>query len=106
VAALILLEEGIDRQTSGGMFDWILEFLIDRIADQEAADRLRQILDNNLGSLWLTEFTPAVRTAALEHLARGLVPAAEQRLPLSDRRDEALAALRTLAGLASSRLGG
>jgi hypothetical protein len=105
VAALILLDEGIDWQTSGGMFDWTLEFLIDRIEDQQAIDRLHQIIDNNLGSLWLTEFTPPVRTAALEHLSRDLLPAAEQHLPPSDRRDEALAALRALAGLASSCLG-
>jgi hypothetical protein len=70
MAALILLDDGVAQQASGALFDWTLEFLTERITDPLAVDRLRQIVDNNLGSLWFTELAPAVRSAALEHLVR------------------------------------
>jgi hypothetical protein len=104
VAALILLDDDAEWQSTGGMVDFVLEFLIERIDDPGAVQRMREIVDNNLGSLWLTEFPPAARTAALEHLSRDLVPVAERDLPASDRRDDALAAFRALADLAASRL--
>jgi hypothetical protein len=100
MAGLIVLRPGLDWTATGGLFDWTLEFLIPRLADQEAVERLREIVANNLGSLWISEFSPETRRDIAAHLRNDLVPIAERELPASDRKVEAIQHLQELADLA------
>ena len=100
MATLISLGPELDWQASGGLFDWTLEFLIDRLEDDEAIDRLREIVDNNLGSLWLSDLPPRAVPDALRLLADELIPAGERALPDGDHKTYAIEQLRTLAALA------
>jgi len=99
MAALIALSPDVDWETSGGLFDWTLEFLIGRLTDRAAADRLQEIVDNNLGSLWLSEFPLATQQEIVSFLRTDLIPTAVRELPDSDRSDEALDQLRELVEL-------
>jgi hypothetical protein len=99
MAALIALRPDLDWQASGGLFDWVLEFLASRVSDRSAAERLKEIEDNNLGSLWISEFPTVVQREILTLLRNDLVPAAARDLPDSDRRDDALKSLQELADL-------
>src|SRR5262245_62129606 len=100
MAALISLGPDLDWQASGGLFDWTLEFLIERLNNAEATDRLREIVDNNLGSLWLSDLPPQVGQVALHLLADQLVPLGERTMPDNDYKDQAISQLRGLATLA------
>ena len=81
MAGLIVLKPGVDWTATGGLFDWTLEFLIPRLSDEEAVERLQEIVDNNLGSLWISEFSSATQQEILTHLRNGLTSAAERELP-------------------------
>ncbi len=50
MAALILVIPGVDWTGSGGLFKWILEFLIARMSDEGAAGVDADEVDNNLSS--------------------------------------------------------
>ena len=96
MSALINLRPEADWDASSGLFDWVLEFLIPRLSDQEAAARLKEIVDNHLGDLWLSEFPAATQREIVSHLRDGLIEAAERELPESDVKEEAVDHLREL----------
>ncbi|MEH1163922.1 hypothetical protein V6V47_00890 [Micromonospora sp. CPCC 205539] len=81
MAGLIVLKPGVDWTATGGLFDWTLEFLIARLSDRQAATHLQEIVDNNLGSLWIDELPPAARQEIVGHWRDGLVAAGERQLP-------------------------
>ena len=99
MAALILLKQGVDWTASGGLFDWTLEFLIARIYDKEAIERIREIVDNGLGSLWITEFPVATQQDIAAQLRGGLIAAAEHELPAGEHKAAAIRQLQELVNL-------
>lgn len=99
MAALILVKPGLDWTASGGLFDFTLEFLISRLSDEKAAASLQAVVDNNLGSVWLTEFPTATQQEIFELLRTELLPEAKRKLPESPAKASALALLQQLADL-------
>ncbi|GAA4591115.1 hypothetical protein BJY16_000166 [Actinoplanes octamycinicus] len=102
MAGLLVLGPGADWVVSGGLFDWVLEFLRARISAPEAKAHLREIVDNNLGSFWLAELSPAARDEAMELLRHELVEAGRQELPDGDGKADVIRRLQELADLAGS----
>ncbi len=103
MAALILVKPGVDWTASGGLFDWTLEFLIARISDKGAAEWMRTVVDNNLGSLWFTQFPEETQEEIFRLLRSNIVDAAERELPDGPAKPAAVARLRELAELTYSR---
>jgi len=99
MAALILVKPDVDWQASSGLFDFAVEFLIPRMSDRAAADWMRTVVDNNLGSLWLTEFSAQTQREVFELWRAGLLEAAERSIPDSPGRASALAKLQELVDL-------
>ncbi|MEH0932455.1 DUF4926 domain-containing protein [Micromonospora sp. CPCC 205558] len=96
MAGLIVLKPGVDWIATGGLFDWTLEFLISRLSDRQTTNRLQEIVDNNLGSLWIDDLPAAVRQEIVSHWRNGLVTAASNncRRPITSsrkRKDDQLA---------------
>jgi hypothetical protein len=100
MAGLVVLEPGVDWTATGGLFDWTLEYLMGQLTDQEAISRLREIVDNNLGSLWVAEFQPETRQELLAALRNGLTAAGERELPASTGKEATIRQLQELADLA------
>ncbi|MGC4749642.1 hypothetical protein ACLQ28_28890 [Micromonospora sp. DT201] len=86
MAGLIVLKPGVDWTATGGLFDWTLEFLIPRLTDRQAADHLQEIVDNNLGSLWLDNLPAATKREIVSHWRDGLVTAGERQLPETEHK--------------------
>jgi hypothetical protein len=99
MAGLILLKPGVDWEATGGLFDWTLEFLMPRLSDKDAVQRLREVVDNNLGSLWLNELSPQAQQEIVNQLRKGLIAAAESELPETDRKADAIRHLQELVDL-------
>jgi hypothetical protein len=99
VAGMIVLKPEVDWTAAGGLFDWALEFLILRLSDKEAVERLHEIVDENLGSLWISEFPTPVRQQIIAQLRTGLVTAAERDLPETDHKAAAVQHLQELVDL-------
>lgn len=100
MAALIVFKPGVDWTTTGGLFDWTLEFLMRRVPHQEVVDHLREIVDNNLGSFWLDDVPARYRAEILTRLRQELLAAAERELPDTDQKPAALGHLRELVDAA------
>ncbi|MEU6020353.1 hypothetical protein [Micromonospora sp. NPDC047134] len=96
MAGLIVLRPGVDWIATGGLFDWTLEFLISRLSDRAAAEQLQEIVDNNLGSLWLHELPGSAQQEIIGHLRNGLVSAGEAQLPDTGRKAVVLGHLQQL----------
>jgi len=81
MAALIMVRPDRDWQSSGGLFDWTLEYLIPRLADEKAAEWLRTIVEENLGMLWIPDLPDEVQAEIYDLLRSGVVAAAAHELP-------------------------
>jgi len=81
MAALIMVRPDRDWQSSGGLFDWTLEYLIPRLADEKAAEWLRTIVEENLGMLWIPDLPDEVQEEIYDLLRSGVVAAAAHELP-------------------------
>ena len=99
MAGLMMVKPGLDWQSSGGLFDWTLEFLIPRLSDRNAAAWLQTVVDNNLGSIWISRFPEATQKEIYNHLRGGLIPAAERELPDGSAKAAAIAHLEELVDL-------
>ena len=99
MAGLIRLTPDVDWTASGGLFEFTLEYLADHIDDNQAAAWLREVVDNNLGSVWITEFPGRTQREIIDALRSGLVNTAERDLPETDRKAAALDELRRLVDL-------
>lgn len=102
MAGLIVFEPGADWSATGGLFDWTLEFLEPHLSDSGARARLREIVSENLGSLWIPEFPPKTRKEIADALSADLVAAAQRDLPPGDAKGDAVEHLRELADLAGT----
>ena len=81
MAALIMVRGDRDWQSSGGLFEWTLEYLIPRLADEKTAEWLRTIVEENLGMLWIPDLPDEVQEEIYDLLRTGVVAAAAQELP-------------------------
>jgi hypothetical protein len=81
MAALIMVRPGRDWQSSGGLFDWTLEYLIPRLSDEKVADWLQTVVAENLGSLWIPDLPSETQDEIYTLLRTGLLPLAEHELP-------------------------
>lgn len=99
MAGIIVTKSGVDWTATGGLFDWTLEFLIQRISTKEAVERLQEIVDNNLGSFWITDVPANAQQEILKQWQTGLVAAAKRELPESDYKGDALHHLQELVDL-------
>src|SRR3954468_17061274 len=99
MAGLIVLTPDVDWSASGGLFDWTLEFLIQRLSDGGAAARLQEIVDNNLGSLWISDFAPPTQRQILHEFGDNLLRAARHDLPDTGAKQDVLAHLEELESL-------
>ncbi|MGK5680518.1 hypothetical protein [Actinoplanes sp. URMC 104] len=99
MAALIMVRPGSDWQATGGLFEWTLEFLIPRLGDRGTAERLRTVVAENLGSLWIPDLPEAGRAEIYTLLRTGVVAAARRELPDGPGKGDALAQLQELVAL-------
>ena len=99
MAALIMVRPGKDWQATGGLFEWTLEFLIPRLDDPKTADRLRMVVAENLGSLWIPDLPHAGQQEIYVLLRAGVLAAARRELPDGPGKGDALAQLRELVAL-------
>ncbi|SRR6266536_10718 len=99
MAGLLVFKPGADWTATGGLFDWTLEFLIDRISDRAVVDRLRKIVDNNLAIVWVSEFPTQAQREIVAVVRNELITAAERELPESDHKTEAIRHLQELVDL-------
>jgi hypothetical protein len=81
MAALIMVRPGRDWQSSGGLFDWTLEYLIPRLSDKETADWLRTVVEQNLGSIWIPDLPPHTQDQIYDLLRTEILAAARRELP-------------------------
>lgn len=81
MAALIMVREGRDWQSSGALFDWTLEFLIPRLSDEKSAEWLRTIVEENLGCLWIPDLPADTREEIYALLRTSVLAAAERDFP-------------------------
>ncbi|MEH1057143.1 hypothetical protein V6U89_18315 [Micromonospora sp. CPCC 206171] len=96
MAGLIVLKPGVDWTATGGLFDWTLEFLISRLGDRQVAGHLQEIIDNNLGSFWVSELPQDTQTEIVNHWRRGLIAAGEQDLPETEQKADVIRHLQEL----------
>ncbi|MCG5470446.1 hypothetical protein LADH09A_004394 [Micromonospora sp. LAH09] len=96
MAGLIVLKPGVDWTATGGLFDWTLEFLISRLADRQTANHLQEIVDNNLGSLWIDDLSAAAQLEIVTHLRNDLVTAGERQLPETEHKVDVIRHLQEL----------
>lgn len=99
MAALIMVRPGRDWQSTGGLFDWTLEWLIPRLSDEKTAELLRAVVEENLGSLWIPDLPAHAREEIYGLLRSGVLPAAEHDLPETPAKPYALTQLRELVEL-------
>lgn len=99
MAGLIVLTPDVDWAASGGLFDWTLEFLMPRLSDATVVERLHEIVENNLGSLWISEFPDGVQRQILREFVDNLVPAATVGLPDTAAKPDVLRHLAELGDL-------
>ncbi|MCU7729756.1 hypothetical protein ODJ79_39070 [Actinoplanes sp. KI2] len=81
MAALIMVRPDRDWQSSGGLFDWTLEYLIPRLSDEKTAEWLRAIVEENLGNLWIPDLPDEAQEEIFDLLRTGVVAAAAHELP-------------------------
>ncbi|KAB1946757.1 hypothetical protein F8271_05960 [Micromonospora sp. ALFpr18c] len=96
MAGLIVLKPGVDWTATGGLFDWTLEFLISRLSDRQAANHLQEIVDNNLGSLWVDDLPAAAQREIVSLWRDGLVAAGEEHLPETEHKADVVRHLQDL----------
>jgi hypothetical protein len=81
MAALIMVREGRDWQSSSALFEWTLEYLIPRMTDEKTAEWLRTIVAEDLGNLWIPDLPPEAQEEIRLLLRGGLLRAAAQAFP-------------------------
>src|SRR6266480_2007566 len=99
MAGLLVFEPDADWTATGGLFDWTLEFLIQRLSDQAAVARLREVVDNNLGSLWVSDFPLETQQEIVAAIRGEVIAAAERELPESEHKTAAVRHLQELVDL-------
>ena len=99
MAALIMVRPGRHWQSTGGLFEWTLEYLIPRLDDHKTADWLRMVVAENLGSLWIPDLPEAGQREIFVLLRTDILAAARRELPDGPGKDDALVQLQELVAL-------
>ncbi|MFK0288446.1 hypothetical protein ACIQVL_49435 [Streptomyces sp. NPDC090499] len=85
------------------LFDWMVSGIAELVEWGELTNRLREIVELNLGLLDLGDFEDRAAQEILDILASRMLPVAEERLILRSGfdREDAIGQVRNLAALAS-----
>lgn len=99
MADSILLSEDYTWTASFGVFELVLELLAARVEDRETRERLRDVLDHQLGALDVRDLPAAGREQVLRAIREDIVDAvaASPKLTSHDRiRQSTLGHVKTL----------
>jgi hypothetical protein len=103
MAGLIIISDRDDISWSAPswLFDWVVGRLARDLPDEDAARRLDEIVDQNLGIVVVDDFEEDLRQRLLGSIRNQLVPWAESELFLRPglNREGALNQIRDLAGM-------
>jgi hypothetical protein len=105
MSGTIVLAEGTDWTASSGVFNWVIGWLAGMVDDQGTRDELRLIDEQNFRWLNLADLSDIGRRQVLSTLAQEIVHRADEQLPETALRQEALAKVGELAELAGQRYG-
>ena len=98
MAGMIFLADGRDWSASSSIFYWLLDTLAERAGDTKLADRLREISENNLGSIDLSSLDDVDVKEFIE-LAIGAPQFAREDLPDTPHRDAIVSLIESLASM-------
>jgi hypothetical protein len=100
MAGTIEVGDGVRWSAASWMFDWVVEFLADNVAEPALGEGLREIVDENLGWLGLPDFGEEAEVELRTLLRRRLIDEADRTFSSTmANRQEALDHLRELVGL-------
>ena len=77
MADTIFLSDEYGWTASFGLFEWVLEFLLERVTDEETERELRSVLDHHLGAVDVCRLPAGGRQEIFRALREDLVEAAE-----------------------------
>lgn len=101
LSGTIAITAGDHWSAAGWLFDWVLEFLAQEIKSEEAASSLREVVNENLGWLDISDFRPEDAEELRQVIAEELLAAANAQLPRSmSGRSDAIALLAELVSKA------
>lgn len=101
MAGIVFVSESSHWDVSSSVFYWVVDTLADRVPSPALAQRLREISDNNLGSLRLSQLPPEQRSELAAQLA-ALPAVADATLPESSERHVVVAQVQELADLVAA----
>ena len=105
MAGTIELTAGTRWSVPSWAFNVAVEYLIEKLAGDPAAEVLKEIDENNLGWVGVDRFEVAQRIRILTLLRDGLLPYAEQRIQLDPADpNDGIGRVRELSELAGSTL--
>lgn len=101
MAGTILLTDDDTWSVASWAFYWVLDTLVEHVADDELVRQLREIEQENIGMLGLHDFAPEQQQRILDFLRNDIVPEAERNLlPDDPNRERAIDVIRELATMA------
>jgi hypothetical protein len=101
MSGTIAISPDVRWSAAGWLFDWIVEFLADNVADPDVAADLREIVTENLGWLGLDDYGPETRAELRDIMSHQLLAAADESLPQTvPNRPAVIELLEELAGKA------
>jgi hypothetical protein len=102
MSGTIVFADKTDWSVSSGIFNWVIEFLVDTVNDEPSRDTLQLIVEQNFGWLNFADLSDEGRREVLALLSRKVVPHAEEHFPHSPYRDGALKVIRELGDMAKA----
>ena len=99
MSGFMIVKKGVNWSTTGGLFDWTMEFLESRLSDVKTARYLRGLVEDNVQMLALPDLPSQTRQEIVTVIQNELVAAGEREIPNGDGKPFALNALRELVAL-------
>jgi hypothetical protein len=100
MSGTIVFQHDTDWSASSGLFNWVVEYLANRVDDEQTQGQLWEISDHDFRWLNLDNLTPQGRAQVLSILRNEILAQAEENLPETSIRGEAVNVIRELADLA------
>jgi hypothetical protein len=100
MSGTIVFGGGVEWTASSGVFNRVIDHLVNTVADQSARDDLSLIGEQNFRWLDLADLSDSGRREVLSELTADIVALSGEHLPFTDRRQDAMAKLTELADLA------
>lgn len=88
MAGLIIFSEDEDWSAPGWMFYWVIDFISQNTKNTTVATYFKEISDENLGSVDLTELNLDERREVIDLIRTSLSHAAEDLLARRDRKGD------------------